>query len=73
MDTEREMESNAPESEGLLGVGEASRRLGLGQQTVRNLFDGGELEGIKLVGSGYRRITPESVEALYLRMQGKTG
>lgn len=73
MDTERELESGAPESESMLRVPEAAKRLGLSQQTVRRLFDAGELEGRTNPWSGYRFITPESVDALYLRMQGKTG
>jgi excisionase family DNA binding protein len=42
-----------------LGVIEASKKIGVGQRTIRTAIDRGELRAIKL---GERRIRPESLE-----------
>jgi excisionase family DNA binding protein len=53
-------------------VSEAADRLKVSDTTVRDWFDSGKLDGFKVDGSGYRRITTESVEALYRKMHGGT-
>lgn len=58
-----------PETE-YLWVHEAQDRLRLGETKVRQLFDAGVLEGFRIPGSGYRRITAESVERLSAEMHG---
>ena len=56
-----------------LQVGEAAARLKVSDTTVREWFDSGLLNGFTMVGSGYRRITRESVESLYAEMHGGRG
>lgn len=52
----------APSPAGCLLVSEASRRLGLSEAAVRDLFDSGELRGHRNA-AGYRLIDAESVTA----------
>jgi hypothetical protein len=67
-----------------LWIAEAARRLKVSQKTTRKWFDEdvpeqGEpkdtsrsvrLDGFRIPGSGYRRLTTESVEALALDLHG---
>lgn len=56
--------------DGYLWITEAASELKVSTKTVRKWFDSGEsvhgvtLEGFRLPGSGYRRLTAESVERL---------
>lgn len=55
-----------------LWTAEAAQRLGVSETVVRRLFDAGKLDGFKIPESGYRRITPESVERVRAEMRGDT-
>lgn len=53
-----------------LQVGEAAARLKVSDTTIREWFDSKRLDGFLMPGSGYRRITRESVERLHAEMHG---
>lgn len=55
-----------------LWVAESAERLGVGETKIREWFDDGTLKGFKIPGSGYRRITRESVERLRREMRGES-
>jgi excisionase family DNA binding protein len=57
----------------LISTGEAAEILGLSEETVRRLFDDGELTGMRTRPGpgGHRRPSRESVEAYRRRMSGE--
>lgn len=51
-----------------LNVRDTARELGVHENTVRNLVDRGELQAVRLPGSGYRRFLREDVEKMRTEM-----
>jgi len=60
--------------EELLTTAQAAQLLGLSEETVRRLFDEGELTGMRTRPGpgGHRRPSRESVEAYRRRQRGET-
>lgn len=66
------------DSQDHMWVAQAAKRLKVGTKLVRRWFDGDEatgekpsLDGFRLPGSGYRRITVASVERKYREIHGE--
>ena len=60
------------EEEKLLSISEAARRLQISASLLRKWADRGEIQAVKLPGSGYRRFRPGDVERKRQEM-GLTG
>lgn len=56
-----------PEPE-FMNVRDAARRLGIHENTARNLESRGELKAVRLPGSGFRRFRREDVERMRAEM-----
>jgi excisionase family DNA binding protein len=62
-----EQEASATEATQFVNVRDAAKRLGVHENTVRNLEKRGELKAVRLPGSGFRRFRKQDVE----RMRGE--
>lgn len=52
----------------LCNVREAATRLGVHENTVRNMEQRGQLKAVRLPGSGYRRFLKEDIERMRAEM-----
>lgn len=55
-------------TEEFLNVRDAAKRLGVHENTVRNLEQRGELKAVRLPGSGFRRFLKEDIERMRREM-----